>query len=55
MSKKKQPEKQPPELTQETPAGAMIPIPSEEDFFRDLAKVAKPQKKSAERCAEDKD
>ena len=28
--------------SQETPAGAKIPIPSKEEFFRDLAKVAKP-------------
>jgi len=48
-------EKRGKEPMQETPAGAMIPIPSEKEFFRDLAKVAKSQKKSPERCPEDKD
>ena len=28
--------------TQETPAGAEIPIPSREDFFRDLDKASRP-------------
>jgi hypothetical protein len=54
MKDKKKPQKKP-LPTQKTPAGATIPVPSEEDFFRDLAKVAKPQEKSAERCPEDKD
>lgn len=33
------------EPTQQTPAGAEIPIPSREDVFRDLSKVAKPRKR----------
>ena len=42
------------EETQETEAGATIPIPTREDFLRDLAKVAKPRKKpSSEGSPED--
>lgn len=32
--------------TQETPKGATIPVPTRGEFFRDLAKVAKPRKSS---------
>jgi len=31
--------------TQETPQGYKIPVPTREEFFRDLEKVAKPRKK----------
>jgi len=34
------------EPTQETPAGAEIPIPTRDEVFRDLGKVAKPRKPS---------
>jgi len=33
------------EPTQQTPEGHEIPIPTREDVFRDLEKVAKPPKK----------
>lgn len=33
------------EPTQTTPEGAEIPIPTREDVFRDLGKVAKPRKR----------
>ncbi|MDT5014148.1 MAG: hypothetical protein QOD39_308 [Mycobacterium sp.] len=33
------------EPTQETEQGATIPVPTREDVFRDLAKVAKPREK----------
>ena len=32
------------ESTQETPEGHTIPVPSREDVFRDLEKVAKPKR-----------
>ena len=32
------------EPTQETEKGHEIPVPKRKDFFRDLAKVAKPKK-----------
>lgn len=37
------PKKNGDEPTQETPAGAKIPIPTRRDVFRDLSKVAKPR------------
>jgi len=37
----------PDEPTQYTPRGHKIPIPSREQVFRDLEKVAKPRKKPA--------
>jgi hypothetical protein len=37
----------PQEPTQYTPKGHEIPIPSREQVFRDLEKVAKPRKKPA--------
>ncbi len=37
------PKKNGDEPTQETPAGAEIPIPTRKDVFRDLGKVAKPR------------
>jgi hypothetical protein len=38
------PKKNGDEPTQETPKGAEIPIPTREEVFRDLGKVAKPRK-----------
>ncbi|MFZ0667071.1 MAG: hypothetical protein WAM97_15060 [Acidimicrobiales bacterium] len=34
------------EETQETPAGATIPIPDKQDVFRDLEKVARSPKRA---------
>lgn len=36
------------EATQETPKGHTIPVPTREDVFRDLEKVAKPERPEGE-------
>jgi hypothetical protein len=37
------------ESTQRTPKGAEIPVPTREDFMRDMEKVAQPAKQDDER------